>query len=42
MGNNGIGVLLKEVDSNINLSEEKNLVPFTSKRRGGKSLPGNK
>lgn len=40
MGNNGIGVLLKEGDSTINFSEKNNLIHPTSGRKGGKSMPG--
>jgi ligand-binding sensor domain-containing protein len=40
MGNNGIGVLLKEGNSTINFSEKNNLIHPTSGRRGDKSLPG--
>lgn len=40
IGNNGIGVLLKEGDSIINFSEEKNLIYPTSGRKGDKSPPG--
>jgi ligand-binding sensor domain-containing protein len=40
IGNNGIGVLLKEGDSIINFSEEKNLTHPTSGRKGDKSPPG--
>lgn len=40
IGNNGIGVLLKEGDSIINFSEKNNLIHPTSGRKGGKSLPG--
>ena len=40
IGNNGIGVLLKEGDSIINFSEEKNLIHPSSGRKGDKSMPG--
>lgn len=40
IGNNGIGVLLREGDSVINFSEKNNLIHPASGRRGGKSLPG--
>jgi ligand-binding sensor domain-containing protein len=40
MGNNGIGVLLKEGDAIINFSEKQNLIHPTSGRKGDKSLPG--
>lgn len=40
IGNNGIGVLLKQGDSIINFSEEKNLIHPSSGRKGDKSLPG--
>lgn len=40
IGNNGIGVLLKEGDSIINFSESNNLIHPTSGRRGDKSMPG--
>lgn len=40
IGNNGIGVLLKEGDSTINFSEKNNLIHPTSTRKGDKSLPG--
>ncbi len=40
IGNNGIGVLLKEGTSISNFSEENNLIHPTSKRRGEKSLSG--
>ena len=40
IGNNGIGVLLKEGDSIINFSEKYNLIHPTSGRRGDKSKPG--
>lgn len=40
IGNNGIGVLLKQGDSIVNFSEEKNLIHPASGRRGDKSLPG--
>lgn len=45
IGNNGIGVLLKENDTIVNFSENKNLIHPTSlqretSRRGDKSLPG--
>ncbi len=40
IGNNGIGVLLKEGDSIINFSEEKNLIHPASGRNGDKSPPG--
>ena len=40
IGNNGIGVLLKDGDTIINFSEQKNLIHPTSKRRGDKSPAG--
>ena len=40
IGNNGIGVLLKQGESIINFSEEKNLIHPASGRRGDKSPPG--
>lgn len=40
IGNNGIGVLLKEGNSITNFSEMNNLIHPTSKRRGDKSKPG--
>lgn len=40
IGNNGIGVLLKEDDSIINFSKEKNLIHPSSGRKGDKSPPG--
>jgi len=40
IGNNGIGVLLKEGDTIINFSEKNNLIHPTSSRRGDKSRPG--
>ena len=40
IGNNGIGVLLKEGGSIINFSEKNNLIHPTSGRKGGKSMPG--
>lgn len=40
IGNNGLGILLKEGDSLINFSEKYNLIHPTSKRKGDKSLPG--
>lgn len=40
MGNNGIGVLLKEGDSVINFSEKQNLIHPTSTRRGDLSPAG--
>jgi ligand-binding sensor domain-containing protein len=40
IGNNGIGVLLKEGDTIINFSEKNNLIHPTSGRKGGKSMPG--
>lgn len=40
IGNNGIGVLLKEGDSIINFSEKQSLIAPTSKRNGDKSPPG--
>ena len=40
IGNNGIGVLLKDGDSIINFSEKKNLVHSTVVRNGDKSPPG--
>jgi ligand-binding sensor domain-containing protein len=40
IGNNGIGVLLKQGDSIINFSEQHHLIHPTSGRKGNKSLPG--
>jgi ligand-binding sensor domain-containing protein len=40
IGNNGIGVLLKEGGSIINFSEKNNLIHPTSGRKGDKSMPG--
>ncbi len=40
IGNNGIGVLLKEGDSIINFSDKNKLIHPTSGKRGGKSMPG--
>jgi ligand-binding sensor domain-containing protein len=40
IGNNGIGVLLKDGDSIINFSEKQHLIQPTSGRKGGKSRPG--
>ena len=40
IGNNGIGVLLKEGETTINFSEKHNLIHSTSTRRGDKSQPG--
>jgi ligand-binding sensor domain-containing protein len=40
IGNNGIGVLLKEGDTIFNFSEKNNLIHPSSSRRGDKSLPG--
>jgi len=40
IGNNGIGVLLKERDTIINFSENHHLIHPKSSRRGDKSLPG--
>ena len=40
IGNNGIGVLLKDADTIINFSEKNNLIHPTSLRRGDKSQPG--
>ena len=40
IGNNGLGILLKEGDSLINFSEKNNLIHPTSRRRGDKSPPG--
>jgi len=40
IGNNGIGVLIKEGDLITNFSEKNNLIHPTSGRRGDKSLPG--
>lgn len=40
IGNNGIGVLLKQGDSIINFSEEKNLIHPASGRKGDQSPPG--
>ena len=40
IGNNGIGVLLKQGDTIINFSERNNLIHPASSRRGDKSRPG--
>ncbi len=40
MGNNGIGVLLKEGDSIMNFSKKNNLIHPESGRKGDKSMPG--
>ncbi|SFC30188.1 Two component regulator propeller [Flexibacter flexilis DSM 6793] len=40
IGNNGIGVLLKEGDSIINFSNKHGLIPANSKRNGDKSPQG--
>ncbi|MBN8641994.1 MAG: diguanylate cyclase [Flavobacteriales bacterium] len=40
IGNNGIGVLLKEDEITINFSEKHHLIHPTSTRRGDKSQPG--
>jgi len=40
MGNNGIGVLLKEGDTIINFSEKHKLIHPTSGKKGDKSMPG--
>ncbi len=40
IGNNGIGVLLKEGDSIINFSDKNKLIHPTSGRKGDKSMPG--
>ena len=40
IGNNGIGVLVKEGDSIINFSEKKNLVHHRIVKKGDKSPPG--
>ncbi|NNT72363.1 diguanylate cyclase [Flavobacterium sp. IMCC34852] len=40
IGNNGIGVLLKEGETIINFSEKHHLIHPTSTRRGDKSQPG--
>jgi len=40
IGNNGIGLLLKEGNTITNFSENNNLIHPTSKRRGDKSQPG--
>ncbi|MEO0337994.1 MAG: two-component regulator propeller domain-containing protein [Bacteroidota bacterium] len=40
IGNNGIGVLLKEGDTTINFSEKHNLIHPSSSRKGDPSLPG--
>jgi ligand-binding sensor domain-containing protein len=40
IGNNGIGVLLKEGETTINFSEKHNLIHPTSTRRGDKSQAG--
>lgn len=40
IGNNGIGVLLKDNGTTINFSEKNNLIHPTSSRRGDKSQAG--
>lgn len=40
IGNNGIGVLLKEGDSTINFSDKNKLIHPTSGRKGDQSMPG--
>ncbi|MBL7904045.1 MAG: hypothetical protein JNL22_03390 [Bacteroidales bacterium] len=40
IGNNGIGVLLKDGNSTINFSEKNKLIHPTSGRKGDKSMPG--
>lgn len=40
IGNNGIGVLLKEGETIINFSEKNNLIHSTSTKNGNKSEPG--
>jgi ligand-binding sensor domain-containing protein len=40
IGNNGIGVLLKEGETTINFSEKHHLIHPTSTRNGNKSQPG--
>lgn len=40
IGNNGIGVLLKDGDEVINFSEKQNLIHPASGRKGGPSMPG--
>ena len=40
IGNNGIGVLLKEGETTINFSEKNNLIHSTSTKNGNKSEPG--
>ncbi|MBD8487699.1 diguanylate cyclase [Echinicola sp. CAU 1574] len=40
IGNNGIGVLLKEGDSIINFSKKHNLIHPNSTKKGDRSLPG--
>jgi ligand-binding sensor domain-containing protein len=40
IGNNGIGVLLREGDTTINFSEKQNLIHLTSSRTGDRSPPG--
>lgn len=40
IGNNGIGVLLRENDTIINFSEKNDLIDPASSRRGDKSKPG--
>ncbi|WP_290478228.1 MULTISPECIES: two-component regulator propeller domain-containing protein [unclassified Leeuwenhoekiella] len=40
LGNNGIGVLLKDGDSIVNFSEKNNLIHPNSKKKGDKSPPG--
>lgn len=40
IGNNGIGVLLKEENSTINFSDKNKLIHPNSGRKGGKSMPG--
>lgn len=39
IGNNGIGVLLKDGDSIINFSDKNKLIHPTSRRKGDKSMP---
>lgn len=40
IGNNGIGVLLKEGDTITHFSEKNNLIHPTSRRKGDQSMPG--
>ena len=40
IGNNGIGVLLKEGNSTINFSDKNKLIHPTSGKKGDKSMPG--